>query len=432
MNSKNILFNSSVGRHFVEIFPITSNRKWEIDVPASKSYSNRILILGAIVGKGFRASNLSTSTDVLNLLSGFRAIGIEFEDTNNPNEVIFSNSFFEAEASHPLQEVHIYTGDGGTTNRFLLALLSRGKKKYHIYPSEKLSERPIDDLLGPLKSLGCKFEINNQYDSIKKSAPWLTVQGPVDVSTISQSTVNCRFSTQFASALKLVFFNEKINWKLIHVENSKKYLELTDELIKKVNNGQKYFEIPIDFSSASYPLALAALGGSLLIKNCSFVDQFQADSIFVNLLTRLGADIKITDDGLFLNKALDLNLNSFEFDVSIAPDLFPTLVFLASFIKSESKFKNLEVLKYKESNRLEEMLKLLNLFNVEHILHKEKNELVIVGPPVKMIDKIQYFPPADHRIVMAATLFMKMHQGGEIFNHQCVNKSYPGFFESFA
>ena len=89
-------------------------------IPGSKSVTNRALILGALKGQSFKVSELPDSTDVLFLIDAFKKIGLKL--IHNNNSVQFLNSFPECEKENSETEIYLETGDGGTTNRFLIAL----------------------------------------------------------------------------------------------------------------------------------------------------------------------------------------------------------------------------------------------------------------------------------------------------------------------
>jgi 3-phosphoshikimate 1-carboxyvinyltransferase len=382
-----------------------------ICVPTSKSYSNRALILAALRGSGTNITNLSQSTDVQNLLKSLIKVGLKIEQ--NKDDVTIINSFPACEEETLGDSIDLETGDGGTTNRFLIALLSRGKKQYNLYPTEKLSERPIEDLLSPLKKLG----VNISHSFI---GPWLSIQGPAKTQVDLPIEINCEKSTQFASAMILSFSNTNIKFNFSNVYSSKKYLDLTQSMLLAKN-----FNIPIDFSSISYPVALALFQGKVLISNCHSLDSTQADSELFTILKNLGADINFTNGGLAVSNTK--TLKPFVVDGVQFPDLVPTLAFIASKIEGVSRLENLSVLSYKESDRLAEIINLLKAFEVDFHFISESTTLVIKGS-TKKVDFKSYTPSRDHRMVMTAYLFMRANSGGELDNIDCVDKSYPNFF----
>lgn len=406
-----------------KIPPLVSFNK-SLRVGSSKSHSNRALILGALLGNQFTVKNISPSTDVSHLINVFKKIGLKVIEKNN--EVLFLNSFPLCESETEASEIDLETGDGGTTNRFLIPLLARGKKTYKLFPTERMKERPIDALVIPLKKIGVEIEHG-------KGDCWIKVRGPVLVKDKIQLDIDCSESSQFASALKLAFFDIpliSINPKNVH--SSQTYLDLTNEMINRVLTEKKnsYF-VPVDFSSISYPAALAVvLKGKVIIENALERDFLQADSIFLDLLQEIGAQVNFQKDGLVISNRS--HLKKFQFDCSLAPDLFPTLVFLAAHIAGESKIFNVEVLKFKESNRILEMIKILKLFKCDYLYNEDENSFSIIGKiSSENINSLQIETARDHRIVMSAAMFLATNSGGELQHFDCVQKSFLHFEELF-
>ena len=392
----------------------------EVTIPTSKSHSNRALILGAVRGENFKVRNISDSTDVTNLLNAFKKIGLSLR--HEESTVTFLNSFPDCEKNTEGNVIELHTGDGGTTNRFLIALLSRGKKEYQIFPTEKMSERPIEDLIRPLKKLSVNIVHNILSDA---NTPWITIKGPASMYNTTKLEIDCQKSTQFASAMMLAFSKIPLQFEFINLHASEAYLKMTSMVIKKSLESNSY-TVPVDFSSLGYPAALAALTGRVLITNCHELDEYQADSVFIDVLKNSGANCEFTSSGLEIKKGE--KLNPITFDVSTAPDLFPTLAFFAAHVDGVSRFSNMEILKFKESDRLQEMTDLMKTFGVEMQYSPIEDTLTITGSSQKKYQQSTIKPARDHRIVMAAALFMTKNAGGELYETDCVEKSFPKFF----
>lgn len=387
-----------------------------LEVPSSKSHSNRALILGAIKGNGFTVENISLSTDVLKMLDCLKAIGLKIKQIEKT--IIFLNSFPNCENETKENIIDLKTGDGGTTNRFLLALLSRGIKTYRLIPSERLSERPINDLIKPLELLDVKIDT-------KDPAAWLSVKGPAHFNKMTSLNVNCEHSTQFASALMLAFSDSHLIFKLENLKASEAYVEMTKHLLQITSKENRY-TVPVDFSSLSYPLALALIAGEVHIPNCIDIDELQADSFFIELMRQSGADIHVDRTGLYASSKN--SLKPFAVNGAQCPDLIPTLAFMASHIEGESVLTNLSILRHKESDRIEQTLYLLKIFSINFQFISERDEIRIIGTK-KKYPKVDIRPERDHRIVMAAYLFLRANQGGTLAESDCVEKSFPHFFE---
>jgi 3-phosphoshikimate 1-carboxyvinyltransferase len=276
-----------------------------------------------------------------------------------------------------------------------------------------MRERPIDDLLSPLRQLGVDIEQPS-------SGPWVIVKGPAKISLPQTLFIDCEKSTQFASALLLSFHDTQLSFSFQNLHASEQYLRMTQEMIK-----QSHFVVPVDFSAVGYPVALALVEGAVRIKNCFSLDPYQADSIFIELMKKSGAEIYFTSDGLYASSRN--TLSPFAVDGSLCPDLVPTLAFLASRITGTSHLENLSVLRHKESDRLAEIIRILESFEVRFSFDSAKCSLAITGSS-KRAASLTFTPARDHRMAMTAYLFMRANQGGMLANADCVNKSYPHFF----
>jgi 3-phosphoshikimate 1-carboxyvinyltransferase len=382
-----------------------------IQVPSSKSYANRLLILAAISREDVCVENLPLSSDVTAMITCLRKVGlgIELEGSN----VWVRGSFPECEAPGP----HILeTGDGGTTNRFLCSLLAKGRQKYILRAKGHMLERQMTPLLDALISLG----VGTTY---KEKDEWITIQGPMNEATSVE--VDATETTQFITSLALALADSKTVIKPLNLNISLPYWRLTQNLIQKYQKSELRFYNPVDFSSLTYPLALAAVTGSVTISNCFETDENQADSVFINLLKQVGASIEWSSKGLKLEKG---SLRPIDFDGSQCPDAIPTLLFVCSFCNGTSRIKNLEVLTHKECDRFVEMIRMLDSFGVDTKVDYENFEITINGP-VSLKSSVDFVPPKDHRMVMVAYLFQRSLSGGTLSNSDHVSKSFANFFE---
>ncbi|ATH09193.1 hypothetical protein BIY24_14935 [Halobacteriovorax marinus] len=387
----------------------------EVNVPSSKSYANRAIILAALSKDAITIENLPLSHDVTNLLNVLREVGLRIVEIENG--IIIENSFPECERPSS-EKIKIYPGDGGTTTRFLIPFLAMGKNSYQIEPEGRMRERPVADLLEVLAELGASI---NQCDT------WLTIRGPLSFQT-NKLKADASKTTQHATALALCLAFQNIEVQPVDMKYSKSYWDMTMSLIQDFKKGQKKFYVPVDFSSMSYVLALGADRGKVLVKNCVDIDTFQSDSIFVEVLKNMGYSVTLSDKGLEV-KSSEKEITPINLDCSNCPDLVPTLAFTCSRIDGESKLSNLSVLKYKESDRLLEVQKLLDLYSIENTYNEKEDVLHIKGSK-KRIDKAkEIYPPDDHRIVMVSYLFLRAHGGGILNSIHSVSKSFGNFFE---
>ena len=381
-----------------------------LTVPSSKSHSNRSLILAALSPQSTSLAPLSSSSDTQTLLHCLEKMGLLIE--RDGDGIVVYNSFPTCERAGP---IILETGDGGTTLRFLAALAARGSQTYQLRPTGSMKTRPLQGLIDALEQLGVSVLCGDD-NALDITGPLRPPPHPL--------CVDCSLTTQFSSALMLALVGTGIPVEPVNIRSSTPYLAMTKELIRRFP--QDNYSVPPDFSSLSYPLALAMSGGQVTIENCHTADPYQADSILLPLARHMGTRVEWTAEGLYA-QGDGRPLICWEQNVADCPDLAPTLAFLASCGRGTSRMLGLDVLRHKESHRIREILRLLKAFSVIHSFDEQKSELTITGP-TPAAPFLQYDPPEDHRIIMTAYLFMRKHSGGHLSNIHHVTKSFPNFF----
>ena len=375
-------------------------------LPGSKSHANRFLILAARIGDGVVIRSLPQSEDVQNLLLALKKIGLQIDGAD---VVCFKNKFPECEKKQ-LQPIEIEVGEGGTTARFLLALLASGKNEYVLKMKARLSERPWDELIDALKLAGAK---------LKWHANQLHVQGPIELAKLPQNISAAR-STQFASALKLAFHQDGYNLRPEELKTSQAYWQMTLDCCQEIT--KRDVTVPLDWSSAAYPLVFAAVSNKS-VQLSGLKRDAQADSILFDLLFERGAISQTVEGiqaaGLKKQNPLDLSIAAF-------PDLSVALAYLCSHLQGISYLRDVSVLRHKESDRLQALLDLLTQVEIKASYNERTDVLEIIGGQPKIPEHLNV--PADHRLVMVGALFL-MKSGGTITHSSAVKKSFPQFFE---
>ena len=387
-------------KHFISpgLFPSV------VHVPASKSYANRALILAALKPGEVVLTNLPQATDVTFLIQAFTKIGLDLK--GDEKEIHLSNSFPDCEGVG----CEINIGEGGTTARFLAAMLALGSKPYTLVLGQRLKNRPWQVYIQLVNKLGGKAHLNDGK---------LFIQGPITFSATLE--VDCSETTQFASGFQLASAFHKTEIIPVNMKSSLSYWEMTKSLITHFKT-EREFKIPLDWSSASYPMAFAALKQKILFPGLKF-DEYQADAKFLTMLKELGAVVE-NIDGIVVKKIE--TKKDFILDVSDCLDLVPTLGFFLSHIDGTHRLFGIENLVHKESNRLEEVMKLMESFGLKSSV--ANSQLVIEGSSSVRGERIDLELPDDHRMIMSAALFLRYHQGGSVAPAQAVEKSYPEFF----
>lgn len=392
--------------HEVKAGPISES----LIVPGSKSYINRALICAALKKEKVLIENINFCEDVTYLIEALKLIGLNLFQTESSITIL--NSFPDCEKDIN-KEISLTIGDGGTTLRFLLPLLSLGKKTYKLILSEQLMGRPHDDLLMALSSLGA---------IISKEKNIISIKGSITKESVK---VDAKLSSQFASGLyllKLIKPNLKI--EVNNLKHSQTYFEMTKEVVSHFKT-ENTFTIPADLSSAAFPIVFSCVKKQkVFIKNLK-KDPYQADSKIFEILDQIKCNYSLKSDGVEFTHNKE-NYAGFTQDISDCLDLAPILSVLASFCVGESKLINVKALIHKESDRLKGIMNLLKHFDIKSRL--ENDSLIIIGKSDAFTYKKSLEVSFDHRMVMAGAIFLKALEGGRINNAKAVKKSFPKFF----
>lgn len=388
----------------------SSNLSSNIQIPTSKSYANRALILAALSAQEVTIRSLPKAQDVSDLLGVLSELDIIKMIDDSTVKITKS---FPVDEKIQEQPKELYLGEGGTTIRFLLPFLSLGKQEYIIKVHPNFKSRPYEDLLTTLVELGVSVEKLDGENEL------CTIQGPIRFKPI---TVDCSKTTQVLSSLLLIQSFNDFKIDAINLNSSISYVDMTKKIISDLERENEY-RVPVDLSCAGYFLALGSVFSELYINNLYKEDVFQADNKIFDVLDLMGVVYSFSDYGIHIVQSD--NLGSFEIDISKCLDLAPTLAFLASFGNDVSILKNISNLKHKESNRIVSIRDVLSKFGIKNELIDDN--LYIYPSQAQCNDELTVV--ADHRIVMMAALFMKTTGGGIVHPSQAVNKSFPEFFE---
>ncbi len=409
----------------------------KIKIPGSKSITQRALICSSLAkGKSVLINPLFCEDSEL-LVAALKKLGIRIR-RNNDNLIVYGN-YGKFKDNGKLK---IYMGNNGTGLRFLLSLACFYPNEVEIFGNERMKNRPVKELVDVLIKSG--FDI----DYIENEGyPPVVIKNFNIFKNIDYINIKATKSSQFVSSVLLSSVLFKRDLKIIINENvpSKPYIEMTLQVMKEFgvdvkksknyflisknsNYFSKNFYIEGDFSSATYFLILPFfINYEIEIENLNYYKSLQPDKFFVDILKKMGANIKIGPNSI---KVYPSKLNRVEVDMNKMPDAVPALAVLASIVDGETIIKNIAHLRIKESDRIYAIEKNLNKIGIK--VKAGDDFLIIQGKSnIKKInnDKIVIETFNDHRIAMSFSLFKGLNIGIELDNKNCVKKSFPDFFE---
>lgn len=401
-----------------------------ISVPGSKSYTHRVLIAAALSDGACSIQNSLQSEDTLFTTNALRQMGISIDDEQGRMIVQGGNGRLKR------CRESVYLGNSGTSMRLLTGIVSLGEGIYTLTGSDRMRERPIQDLLDGLNQIGVFARSVND-----NGCP------PIEVTARSVAggsvSLNCEKSSQFLSSLLLLApCTEKgLDISIIGGLVSKPYVDLTIDIMSQfgidvkrdgfdkfyVNGRQTYqagnFTVEPDCSQAGYFWAAAAITGTCVKVKGITKNTRQGDLRFTEVLEKMGCKIIHDSDGISVKGGL---LSSVEADMSDMPDMVPTLAVVAAFAKGKTVIKNVAHLKDKESDRLGSVAAELLKMGIH--ANANDNGLIVTGGNPHGAEIETY---NDHRMAMSFSLAGLNVQGIVIKDENCVDKSFPNYWEVF-
>lgn len=331
-------------------------------------------------------------------------------------------------------EEKMYCGESGSTLRFLLPVMGALNHKASFFGEGRLPQRPLSPLYEELESHGCSL-------SPMGSVP-LTIRGQLKPGYYKiPGNVSSQYISGLLFALPLLKGGSRIDitGKLEsegYVKMTLKTLKqfgieiLTDEKGFTVPGGQAYrapesYQVEGDWSNGCFWLAAGALTeGGIRVKGLS-EDSLQADKEIIRILKKMGADVKIEEEGIAVSAH---TLWGTEIDASQIPDMVPVLAVLACGAKGKTVINNAGRLRIKESDRLASVACELTKLGAE--IEELPEGLVITGKGGKGLSGGSADSWNDHRIaMMAAVASLICREKVVLSGSRAVQKSYPNFFE---
>lgn len=376
-------------------------------LPASKSISNRALIINALSGGQAVLDNLSDANDTQLML-----------------RLVNSNSDT------------IDVEDAGTTMRFLTAYFAVTGKQKSLTGTHRMKERPIGILVDALRSLGCEI----QYLDKDGFPPHRTI-GFTGQKTDALE-IRGDVSSQYISALMMIapILPNGLQLKLTGKVGSRPYIEMTASLMRQfgadlsftddtvIVKSKKYkpssLIVESDWSAVSYWFAFAALAeqAEIFLPRLQ-PDSWQGDRVITEIMSKLGVSSAFENGLLKLSKIKEAS--SISWDFTHCPDLAQTVAVICAAKGISGRFTGLESLRIKETDRIAALQNELRKIGGDLIEGKDEWALV---PSHKLPAKASFETYKDHRMAMAFAPLATLMEV-EIDNAEVVRKSYPKFWK---
>lgn len=406
-----------------------------VNLPGSKSVSNRALLLAALAQGTTRLTNLLDSDDVKHMLNALSALGISYTLSADRTLCEVNGAGGPLQADKALE---LFLGNAGTAMRPLAAALCLANNDIVLTGEPRMKERPIGHLVDALRQGGAQIDYLEQTDY-----PPLRILGGFTGGEVSvDGSVSSQFLTALLMAAPLAMQDTQITIKGELV--SKPYIDITLHLMKTfgvtvenhnyqrfVIRGQQSYVSPGsylvegDASSASYFLAASAIKGGTVRVTGVGRNSVQGDIRFADVLEKMGAEIEWGDDYIACThnklRAIDLDMNHI-------PDAAMTIATTALFAEGTTVLRNIYNWRVKETDRLSAMATELRKVGAEV---EEGHDFIRITPPQQLI-AAEIGTYNDHRMAMCFSLVALSDTPVTILDPKCTAKTFPDYFERLA
>ena len=405
-----------------------------INLPGSKSVSNRALLLSALSQGKTRLTNLLDSDDVRYMLDALKALNIKYHLSDDRTICDIEGVGGKLHSAHPLE---LFLGNAGTAMRPLAAALCLADNNIVLTGEPRMKERPIGHLVDALRQGGAKIDYleNEGY-------PPLHIHGGF---TGGKIAVNGSVSSQFLTALLMAapLASNDTEITIIGDLVSKPYIDITIKMmamfgVSVINNQYQTFVIKAnqtyqspgsylvegDASSASYFLAAAAIKGGTVRVTGVGKKSLQGDTQFAHVLEKMGAKITWADDYIECTHG---ELNGVDMDMNHIPDAAMTIATTALFADGTTTIRNIYNWRVKETDRLSAMANELRKVGATV---EEGEDYITITPPAKL-NHAEIKTYNDHRMAMCFSLVALSDTPVTILDPKCTMKTFPDYFEQF-
>ncbi|MFD1806098.1 3-phosphoshikimate 1-carboxyvinyltransferase [Pasteurella oralis] len=414
----------------------------EVNLPGSKSLSNRALLLAALAHGKTTLTNLLDSDDVRHMLNALKQLGVSYQLSED-------KSVCEVEglggALQWQNGLALFLGNAGTAMRPLAAALclshpeTEGKNEIVLTGEPRMKERPIQHLVDALRQAGADIQYLEQ-----EGYPPIAIRNTGLKGGIIKidGSVSSQFLTALLMASPLATADTEI--EIIGELVSKPYIDMTLNMMQTfgvnvenqhyqrffVKGNQQYrspttFLVEGDASSASYFLAAAAIKGKVKVTGVG-QNSIQGDRLFADVLAKMGAKITWGEDFIQVEKG---ELKGIDMDMNHIPDAAMTIATTALFAEGETVIRNIHNWRVKETDRLTAMATELRKIGAE----VEEGEDFIRIQPLELtkFQHAQIETYNDHRMAMCFALVALSNTAVTILDPSCTAKTFPTFFVEF-
>jgi len=410
-----------------------------VRLPGSKSISNRMLLLAALAKGSTEIRDLLDSDDTRVMLAALEKLGVGVKALGcNVWRVEGVGGVF------PVKDADLFMGNAGTAIRPLTAALALSGGHYRLSGVSRMHERPIGDLVDGLLQIGAdvRHTGNPGFPPLAIHPAQVKLSAPIRL----RGDVSSQFLTALLMALPLTGTEAVIEMTTELI--SKPYIEITLNLMARfgvevqrdgwqrftIAAGQRYrspgvLHVEGDASAASYFLAAGAIGGGPVRVEGIDRNSIQGDVRFAEALEAMGSRIEWGEQYIEARAPESGKLKAFDLDLNHIPDAAMTLSVAALFADGRCVLRNIASWRVKETDRIAAMATELRKLGATV---EEGADFIAVSPAPTFQSGVAIDTYDDHRMAMCFSLAALAGVPVTINDPQCVNKTFPDYFDALA
>ncbi len=401
--------------------------------PGSKSITNRALVCAALAGGPSTLTGCLDSEDTRVMLAALERLGIAVKVDATCRTVTVEG----CDGHIPATQADLYIANSGTTVRFLTAMVALGDGTFRLDGTPRMRERPIDDLLATLKSLGvdATSELGNGCPPVVVRAHGLrggpaAVQGNISSQFLSGLLMAAPYAEQ---PIALTVTGDLVSQPYVHMTLAVMRAfgvdvpatNLAQFNIPAAHYQERNYAIEPDASAASYFWAAPVIaGGSVTVEGLTR-SSLQGDVEFVDVLASMGC--RVTDSARGITVAAAEKLRGIDVDMNAISDTVQTLGAVALFADGPTTITGVAHIRHKETDRIAALATELRKFGAEV---DERADGLRITPGKLHGATIDTYD--DHRMAMSMALVGLRVPGVVIRDPGCTAKTYPEFFADLA
>jgi len=422
-----------------EIQPIKTGLKGEILIPGDKSVSHRSVMFAGLCDSEVKITNFLHAADCMSTVNCMRALGVKVKELDENTLIVKGNGF------HGLQEPQsiIDAGNSGTTLRLMMGILAGQKFLTTFTGDASLSRRPMGRVINPLSQMGANIVGRKENKLLpitvipaKESLQGIDYQMPMASAQVKSAILLAGMNAEGKTTVTEPYTSRDHTERMLEgfgVKLEKSGTSITISKVEKMT-APKEIHVPGDISSAAFWLVAGSIieDSDIILKD---VGINETRTGIIDVLKAMGANIELLNVCDEVEPIADIRvryakLHGTSFGADIMPrliDEIPIITVASMFAEGETIITGAGELRVKETDRLQVITDEFN--KVCPCIKGTQDGLIITGGQRNNLQKTVCNSHNDHRIAMALAILGASGAGIEIENSECVNISYPTFYD---